>query len=133
MLLLLRNGNHQMFVALDPHGIRPLSIGRLGDAYVVASETCAFGQIGAVFEREVLPGELIMIDHGGLISTRFAMREQRKMCAMEYVYLSRPDSDVPGGFSYGDYLRTGAIAATSNVMQQVKQHAAQGAAGRLSK
>ena len=42
------------------------------------------------FEREVLPGELIMIDHGGLISTRFAMREQRKMCAMEYVYLSRP-------------------------------------------
>ncbi|API91436.1 amidophosphoribosyltransferase [Virgibacillus pantothenticus] len=85
---------NQMFVALDPHGIRPLSIGRLGDAYVVASETCAFGQIGAVFEREVLPGELIMIDHGGLISTRFAMREQRKMCAMEYVYLSRPDSDV---------------------------------------
>ncbi|NWO12483.1 amidophosphoribosyltransferase [Virgibacillus sp.] len=84
----------QLFVALDPHGIRPLSIGRLGDAYVVASETCAFGQIGATFEREVLPGELITIDDHGLTSTRFAMREQRKMCAMEYVYLSRPDSDV---------------------------------------
>lgn len=84
----------KMFVALDPTGIRPLSIGRLGDAYVVASETCAFGQIGATFEREVLPGELITISNDGLSSIRFAMRQQRKMCAMEYVYLSRPDSDV---------------------------------------
>ncbi|WP_404457836.1 amidophosphoribosyltransferase [Oceanobacillus kapialis] len=84
----------KMFVALDPSGIRPLSIGRLGEAYVVASETCAFDQIGATFEREVLPGELITISDKGLTSTRFAMREQRKMCAMEYVYLSRPDSDV---------------------------------------
>lgn len=84
----------RMYIALDPRGIRPLSIGRLGKAYVFASETCAFGQIGAVFEREVLPGELITISEAGLTSTRFAIREQRKMCAMEYVYLSRPDSDV---------------------------------------
>lgn len=84
----------RMYIALDPRGIRPLSIGRLGRAYVFASETCAFGQIGAVFEREVLPGELITISEAGLTSTRFAIREQRKMCAMEYVYLSRPDSDV---------------------------------------
>lgn len=84
----------KMFVALDPSGIRPLSIGKLGEAYVVASETCAFDQIGATFEREVLPGELITISDEGVSSTRFAMREQRKMCAMEYVYLSRPDSDV---------------------------------------
>lgn len=84
----------KMFVALDPHGIRPLSIGKLGDAYVVASETCAFDIIGATFEREVLPGELITISDQGIQSTRFAMREQRKICAMEYVYLSRPDSDL---------------------------------------
>ncbi|WP_077324459.1 amidophosphoribosyltransferase [Virgibacillus siamensis] len=84
----------KMYVALDPRGIRPLSIGRLGDAYVVASETCAFDLIGATFEREVLPGELITISDDGLDSTRFAMREQRRMCAMEYVYLSRPDSDL---------------------------------------
>ena len=47
----------QMMVALDPNGLRPLSLGRLGDAYVVASETCAFDVIGATFEREVEPGE----------------------------------------------------------------------------
>ncbi|WP_174615845.1 amidophosphoribosyltransferase [Virgibacillus ihumii] len=84
----------RMYVALDPRGIRPLSIGRLGDAYVVASETSAFDLIGATFEREVLPGELLTISDEGLYSTRFAMREQRRMCAMEYVYLSRPDSDL---------------------------------------
>ncbi|MFB4168597.1 amidophosphoribosyltransferase [Virgibacillus sp. JSM 102003] len=84
----------KMFAALDPSGIRPLSIGKLGDAYVVASETCAFDQIGATFVREVLPGELVTISEKGIESTRFAMREQRRMCAMEYVYLSRPDSDL---------------------------------------
>ncbi|SEQ82769.1 amidophosphoribosyltransferase [Virgibacillus subterraneus] len=84
----------KMFAALDPSGIRPLSIGKLGDAYVVASETCAFDQIGATFIREVLPGELVTISDKGVESTRFAMREQRRMCAMEYVYLSRPDSDL---------------------------------------
>lgn len=84
----------KMYVALDPRGIRPLSIGRLGDAYVVASETCAFDMIGATFEREVLPGELMIISNKGLESTRFAVREQRTMCAMEFVYFSRPDSDL---------------------------------------
>lgn len=84
----------KMCVALDPRGIRPLSIGRLGDAYVVSSETCAFNIIGATFEREVLPGELLTISDEGLTSTRFSLREPRKMCAMEYVYFSRPDSDL---------------------------------------
>ncbi|MEC5424354.1 amidophosphoribosyltransferase [Virgibacillus sp. C22-A2] len=84
----------KMYVALDPRGIRPLSIGKIGDAYVVASETCAFDIVGAKFEREVLPGELVTISDKGIESTRFALREQRRMCAMEYVYLSRPDSDL---------------------------------------
>ncbi|WP_217587877.1 amidophosphoribosyltransferase [Lentibacillus saliphilus] len=84
----------KMYVALDPHGIRPLSIGRLGEGYVVASETCAFDLIGATFEREVLPGELITISDEGLTSTRFALRQQRALCGMEYVYFSRPDSDL---------------------------------------
>jgi len=84
----------KMYAALDPAGIRPLSLGRLGDAYVVASETCAFDQIGATFEREILPGELVTISDQGIDSVRFAPRGKRQMCAMEYVYLSRPDSDV---------------------------------------
>src|SRR5699024_436926 len=84
----------KMYVALDPRGIRPLSIGKLGDSYVVASETCAFHIIGATFEREVMPGELLTISDEGVKSTRFLLREPRKMCAMEYVYFSRPDSDL---------------------------------------
>src|SRR5699024_5768858 len=84
----------KMFVALDPHGIRPLSLGRLGDAYVVACETCAFNIVGATFEREILPGEMLTISDEGVKSTRFSLREPRKLCAMEYVYFSRPDSDL---------------------------------------
>ncbi|MGM8364030.1 amidophosphoribosyltransferase [Virgibacillus sp. W0181] len=84
----------RMIVALDPRGIRPLSIGKLGDAYVVAAETCAFDIVGATFEREVMPGELLTISNEGIRSTRFAFREARKICGMEYVYLSRPDSDL---------------------------------------
>src|SRR5699024_10354860 len=84
----------KMYVALDTRGIRPLSIGKLGDSYVVASETCAFSIIGATFEREVLPGELITISNEGLESQRFLLREPRNLCAMEYVYFSRPDSDL---------------------------------------
>src|SRR5690625_7141550 len=84
----------KMYVALDPRGIRPLSIGRLGDAYVVASETCAFNIIGATFEREVMPGELLTISDEGVKSTRFLLRDLRKMCAREYVYYYRPDIDL---------------------------------------
>lgn len=86
----------KMYAALDPRGIRPISLGRLGDAYVVASETCAFDIIGAKFERDILPGELVTISEEGIKSTRFMLREPRKLCAMEYVYFSRPDSDLTG-------------------------------------
>ncbi|KYG28087.1 amidophosphoribosyltransferase [Alkalihalobacillus trypoxylicola] len=84
----------QLMVALDPNGLRPLSIGRLGDAYVVASETCAFDVIGATYEREVEPGELVIIDEHGLRSTRFVHKTNRAICSMEYVYFARPDSNV---------------------------------------
>ncbi len=84
----------QMFIGLDPRGLRPLSIGRLGDAYVVASETCAFDLIGATYEREVKPGELIVIDAEGFRSFQFTSPLQRTLCSMEYVYFSRPDSDL---------------------------------------
>ena len=84
----------RMYVALDPHGIRPLTIGKLGDAYIVTSETCALDLVGASVEREVKPGELITISDEGMEIERFEMRSSRKLCAMEYVYLSRPDSDL---------------------------------------
>lgn len=84
----------KMYVALDPTGIRPLSLGRLGDAYVVASETCAFNIIGATFEREITPGELLTISDEGVKSRQFKEPNKRRLCSMEYVYFSRPDSDL---------------------------------------
>ncbi|MBA4538236.1 amidophosphoribosyltransferase [Bacillus aquiflavi] len=86
----------EMLVALDPHGLRPLSIGKIGDAYVVASETCAFDIIGAEFVRDVLPGELVIINDEGLHSELFSMNTSRAICTMEYIYFSRPDSNIHG-------------------------------------
>lgn len=86
----------EMLVALDPNGLRPLSIGRLGDAYVVVSETCALDVIGAEYVRDVEPGELLIINDGGLTSERFTLNVNRAICSMEYIYFSRPDSNIDG-------------------------------------
>ncbi|MFC0523677.1 amidophosphoribosyltransferase [Pontibacillus salicampi] len=86
----------QMFVAQDPRGLRPLSIGKLGDAYIVSSETCAFDVVGAEYIRDVEAGEMIVLDADGMYSDRFAAPIQRTMCSMEYVYFSRPDSNIDG-------------------------------------
>jgi len=81
-----------VYAARDAHGVRPLSIGRLPNGFVVASETCALDIVGAVFVRDVEPGELIRIDDRGLHSARFAASPRRALCVFEYVYLARPDS-----------------------------------------
>jgi len=86
----------EFMVALDPHGLRPLSLGRLGDAYVVASETCAFDIVGAEFVRDILPGELLVIDADGLHSEMYSMNSNTAICTMEYIYFSRPDSNIHG-------------------------------------
>jgi len=87
---------NEMMVALDPNGLRPLSIGVMGDAYVVASETCAFDVVGAKYERDVQPGELLIINDEGIRSERFSMNINRSICSMEYIYFSRPDSNIDG-------------------------------------
>ena len=79
----------------DPHGFRPLSLGRLGDAWVLTSETCAFDLIGATFERDVEPGEMVILNRQGPTSLHFAP-PQPKQCIFEHVYFSRPDSVVFG-------------------------------------
>ena len=84
-----------LYAARDPHGIRPLVLGRLERGWVVASETAALDIVGASFVREVEPGELIAIDSGGLRSSRFGNPEP-KGCVFEYVYLARPDTTIAG-------------------------------------
>lgn len=86
----------ELIVALDPNGIRPLALGRLGDAYVVASETCAFDTVGATFLRDIEPGELMIINDEGLRSEYFAQSRGSAICTMEYIYFARPDSNVGG-------------------------------------
>lgn len=84
----------------DPHGVRPLSLGKLGDAYVVASETCALDIIGAKFERDIEHGEMISIDKNGVKSASPFAKHSSKFCIFEYVYFARPDSVVEGKAVY---------------------------------
>jgi amidophosphoribosyltransferase len=85
-----------VFAARDPHGVRPLSIGRLPNGFVVASETCALDIVGATLVRDVEPGELVRIDDRGLHTTTFAESSKRSLCIFETVYLARPDSRLRG-------------------------------------
>ena len=78
----------------DPRGFRPLSLGQLDGAYVLASESCAFDLIDARFIRDVEPGEMVILDSRGVTSLRFAPPAQAAQCIFEHVYFSRPDSVV---------------------------------------
>lgn len=88
--------NECLIAARDPRGFRPLSLGRLEDSYVVASETCAFDLIGAEYLRDVQPGEVLVIDTTGLHSSFPLPAHEPAMCIFEHVYFSRPDSLVFG-------------------------------------
>ncbi len=93
LLLLTRD---EMYVIRDPRGFRPLCLGRLDGAWVVASETCAFDLIDAEYVREVEPGEMLRISRSGVESIRFAPDKPHQFCIFEHVYFSRPDSVVFG-------------------------------------
>src|SRR3989441_3261671 len=80
----------------DPHGFRPLALGRLGDAYVVCSETCAMDLIGATYARDVAPGEILVISDNGVRSIKPFAPAPVNQCIFEHVYFARPDSYVFG-------------------------------------
>ncbi|MDD5210943.1 MAG: amidophosphoribosyltransferase [Sulfuricurvum sp.] len=84
----------KMFAMRDRFGFRPLSLGRVGDGYVVASETCAFDLIGAEFIRDVEPGELLIFEKGKAPQSIKVFEPTPKHCIFEYVYFARPDSNV---------------------------------------
>jgi amidophosphoribosyltransferase len=86
---------HTLYAARDPQGFRPLVLGQLEQGWVVASETAALDIVGATFQREVEPGELITIDERGVGSARFAPARPRG-CLFEHVYLARPDTTIAG-------------------------------------
>jgi amidophosphoribosyltransferase len=101
---------NQMIAVRDPHGFRPLALGRLKDSFVFASETCAFDLIEAELMRELDPGELVVVDSHGLRSLRpFGERPAsgERFCVFEHVYFARPDSLVNGQSVYGVRNRLG--------------------------
>jgi amidophosphoribosyltransferase len=93
LVMLTKN---RLIAARDPHGFRPLALGRLGDAWIVCSETCALDLIGATYERDIEPGELVVISDGGLRSIRPFPPAPLAHCVFEHVYFARPDSYVFG-------------------------------------
>src|SRR6266545_2567318 len=99
----------------DPHGFRPLSIGKVGDAWVLASETCAFDLIHAEFLRDVEPGEIVIINKDGLRSVRaFPEHKRRAFCIFEYVYFARPDSTIADRNVYKVRVEMGRELAREN-------------------
>ena len=91
----------------DPYGVRPLVLGRLENGHVLASETCAFDIIGAEYVRDVAPGEMLLIDTGGVRSLHPFEPMSRRFCIFEYVYFARPDSRLEGRNVYEARRRIG--------------------------
>lgn len=93
LLFLTRNA---LIAVRDPRGFRPLNLGKLGDAWCLASETCAFDLIDARYEREIEPGEMLIITESGIESRRPFTDKPHSVCTFEHVYFSRPDSIIYG-------------------------------------
>ena len=89
-------GERELIGFRDPHGFRPLSLGKLDGAYVLSSESCAFDLIHAEFLRDIEPGEVVIIDKNGLRSEWPFPKRRSAFCIFEYVYFARPDSNVDG-------------------------------------
>lgn len=102
----------RLIAVRDPHGVRPLALARLGKGYVVASETCAFDLLGATFEREIEPGEILEISADGTLTQRFLKKESSPAhCVFEHIYFSRPDSNISGKNVYAVRKQLGAVVA----------------------
>ena len=111
---LLAFSKDQLIGVRDPNGFRPLSLGKLGDAYILASETCAFDIIGAEYVRDIEPGEMVIITNDGLKSIHPLKKAQDRFCIFEYIYFARPDSDIGGKSVYEMRKKIGATLALEN-------------------
>jgi amidophosphoribosyltransferase len=93
--------------ARDPNGIRPLCIGKVDDAFIFSSESCALDAVGAEFVRDVKPGEMVIIDEDGVRSFQYSENAGCKTCAFEYIYFARPDSMIDGLDVYTTRVKSG--------------------------
>lgn len=117
-LVLMYSG--RLFAVRDPHGVRPLSIGKVKSGYVAASETCAFDLIEAKFVRDVEPGEIVELTSEGIRSIACLPRAEHAACVFEKIYFLRPDSEIEGEAIYELRKRLGSVLANeSNVKADV--------------
>ncbi|WP_319467698.1 amidophosphoribosyltransferase [uncultured Pseudodesulfovibrio sp.] len=103
--------NDKLIAIKDPNGVRPLALGRVGDRYVIASETCAFDLIEAEYLRPLNPGEMITIQDNKLKSTHYCDSQPKRQCIFELIYFARPDSHVFGDVVYERRKAMGAMLA----------------------
>lgn len=106
--------NDSVYAIRDPNGVRPLSIGKLNESYILASESCALDIIGAKLIRDVLPGEMLIINHDGLNSYTPFPKQANKFCIFEYIYFARPDSIINNHFVYHVRKNIGKYLAREN-------------------
>jgi amidophosphoribosyltransferase len=107
----------RVVAARDPHGIRPLCLGKLGDSWVTASESVAFDLMGAEFVRDVEPGEVVVFkSDGSMVSLHPFTKHSQKLCLFEYVYFARPDSVIDGVSVYYSRKRMGKILAQESAV-----------------
>lgn len=99
-LLIMRE--NELIAIRDSYGVRPMCLGSYNDAYVVASETCAFDLIGATYIRDIEPGEMLTIDRNGLHSFKAIKSTRRAHCVFEFIYFARPDSNIFDGINVHD-------------------------------
>lgn len=108
--LVITTGNELIGIR-DPHGLRPLCIGKLEDGYVLASESCALDVMGAEFMRDVEPGEIVIIDENGLRSVEPTKVCQKHLCVFELIYFARTDSVIDGDSVYDFRVNVGKLLA----------------------
>ncbi len=101
----------KLIAARDPHGFHPLCIGERDGAYIVASESCALDAIGARFEREIEPGEMVVFTKNGVVSDRSHCGRAKSLCVFEYLYIARPDSVIDGCSVHEARKQAGAFLA----------------------
>ena len=109
--------SQKLIAARDPEGLRPLCLGKLGEDVVVSGESCAFDSIGAEFERDIKPGEIIVVDGNGLRSIETHCGSKGHLCVFEFVYTARPDSVIEGASVHEARRRAGAFLALESPCQ----------------
>ena len=107
----------KLIAVRDPHGFRPLCMGRIGNDVVFSSETCGLDAVGATFERDILPGEMVVVSKEGVKAYPPKEVPNKGLCVFEYIYFARPDSVVDGVSVHEARLRAGALLAKAHPVE----------------